>query len=111
MTADARGLDRAQAGPVTRVPVPVLVAAAVLGLLTGLTAVVATSGDEPPPARSTSAGAESDTVRLLRSWDRRRARAYRRGDPSALSKLYVGGPAPAPPTWPCCAGTSTATCA
>ena len=75
----------------TRVPVPVLVAAAVLGLLTGLTAVVATSGDEPSPARSTFAGAESDTVRLLRSWDRRRARAYRRGDPSALSALYVPG--------------------
>ena len=75
----------------TRVPVPVLVAAAVLGLLTGLTAVVATSGDDPPPARRTTTGVESETVRLLRSWDRRRARAYRLGDPSALSGLYVAG--------------------
>ena len=49
----------------TRVPVPVLVASAVLGLLTGVTAVVvATAGDEPPPARSTPTGVESHTVRL-----------------------------------------------
>ena len=76
----------------TRVPLPVLVAAAVLGLLTGVTAVVlATAGHEPAPARSVSTGVESDTVRLLRGWDRRRARAYARGDADALSALYVAG--------------------
>ena len=76
----------------TRVPVPVLVASAVLGLLTGVTAVVvATAGDEPPPARSTPTGVESDAVRLLRAWDHRRARAYARGDAAALAALYVAG--------------------
>jgi hypothetical protein len=76
---------------VTRVPVPVLVASAVLGLLTGVTAVVATSGDERPRVRSESPGVESDTVRLLRAWDDRRARAYARADVSALKDLYVAG--------------------
>jgi hypothetical protein len=77
---------------VTRVPLPVLVASAVLGLLTGVSAVVvATAGDESPPARSTSTGVESDTVRLLRAWDHRRARAYAKGDPAALAALYVAG--------------------
>ena len=76
----------------TRVPVPVLVASAVLGLLTGVTTVVlATDGDERPALRSTSAGVEDDVVRLLRAWDRRRARAYAHGDPVALEQLYVAG--------------------
>jgi len=70
----------------------VLVVSAVLGLLTGVTAVgLATAGDDPPPTRSTSAGVKSDTVRLLRAWDHRRARAYATGDPSALATLYVAG--------------------
>jgi hypothetical protein len=70
----------------------VLVASAVLGLLTGVTTVVlATRGDERPAVRSTSAGVEDDLVRLLRTWDRRRARAYAHGDPVALEQLYVAG--------------------
>jgi hypothetical protein len=73
------------------VPISVLVGSAVLGLLTGVSAVVATGGDEPPAVRSTSAGVEDDVVRLLRSWDHRRARAYARGDPAALEALYVAG--------------------
>ena len=75
----------------TSVPVPVLVASAVLGLVTGVTAVVATDGRDRPAARSTSAGVEDDVVRLLRSWDHRRARAYARGDRAALEALYVAG--------------------
>lgn len=75
----------------TRVPVPVLVVSAVLGLLTGVATVVATGGDERPAVRSTSAGVEDGVVRLLRSWDRRRARAYARGDPGALKDLYAAG--------------------
>jgi hypothetical protein len=66
------------------------VASAVLGLLTGvLTVVLATGGDERPAVRSASVGVEDDVVRLLRAWDHRRARAYARGDLTALEALYV----------------------
>ncbi len=80
----------------TRAPISVLVASVVLGMLTGVTAVVVATGgfdssQDRPAVWSTSPGVESDVVRLLRSWDRRRARAYARGDPTALEALYVAG--------------------
>jgi hypothetical protein len=75
-----------------RLPLRVLVASVVLGLLTGVTAVVvAAGGDERPAASAVSPGVESEAVRLLRAWDERRARAYARGDPAGLAALYVPG--------------------
>ncbi len=73
-------------------PIPVLVATVVLGLLTGVGAVVvAAGGDGARPTTARGRGVETDAVRLLRAWDRQRARAYARGDPAALSELYVEG--------------------
>ena len=76
----------------TRLPLRVLVGSVVLGLLTGVTAVVvAAGGDDQRAATAASPGVESEAVRLLRAWDDRRARAYARGDPVALAALYVPG--------------------
>jgi hypothetical protein len=76
----------------TRLPHRALAASVVLGLLTGVTAVVvAAGGDDRPAAIAVSPGTESEAVRLLRAWDDRRARAYARGDPAGLAELYVPG--------------------
>ena len=93
-------------------PLPVLVASVVLGLLTGVVAVVvSTRGEERPAVAEDAAGRAVgsddrgddrrddrnedavvvDAVRLLRGWDARRARAYARGAPSALAALYTAG--------------------
>ena len=76
----------------TRLPLRVLVASVVLGLLIGATAVVvAAGGDDRPVATAVAPGVESEAVRLVRAWDDRRARAYARGDAAALAELYVPG--------------------
>jgi len=80
-----------------RLPVAVLVASVVLGLLTGVTAVVvAVRGDRPPYAPhdrgvARGSGAEPFAVGVLRRWDARRSRAYADADPAALRALYVAG--------------------
>ena len=77
-----------------RLPVVVLLAVAALGLLTGVAAVAEAVRDEGARSRvpdTVDAPAEVEAVRVLRSWDSRRARAYARGDPAALADLYVPG--------------------
>jgi hypothetical protein len=80
-----------------RLPVAVLVASVVLGLLTGVTAVVVgVRGDRPPHAPRHRAvarvsGAEPFAVGVLRRWDVRRSRAYADTDAAALRALYVPG--------------------
>ena len=80
-----------------RLPVAVLVASAVLGLLTGVTAVVVgVRGDRPPSAPrdrvvARGSGAEPMAIGVLRRWDARRSRAYAAADAAALRALYVPG--------------------
>jgi hypothetical protein len=76
-----------------RLPVAVLVASAVLGLVTGVTAVVVAMRGDRPPDRDVvrDAGAEPFAVAVLRRWDARRSRAYADADPAALRELYVTG--------------------
>jgi hypothetical protein len=79
--------------PNRTLPIAVLVAALVLGLAAGVAAVVvltrgADEGRERAPAPS---GTEPFALRVLRAWDRDRARAYARGDRTALRDLYVAG--------------------
>jgi hypothetical protein len=80
---------------VLRSRVVVQVVACVLGLLTGVAAVgVASSGGRPDAkaaAPAPVAASEPASVRVLRDWDKRRARAYARGDPAALARLYADG--------------------
>jgi hypothetical protein len=78
----------------TRLPLAVLLAAGVLGLLTGVAAVavaVRDDGRRPEPVVLGSPAVEPDATRVLRSWDERRSRAYARADVSALADLYVPG--------------------
>ena len=54
-------------------------------------AVVPPRAVEPVPSGSTAPPGSAAPVRLLRSWDLRRARAYAEGDAAALRRLYVPG--------------------
>lgn len=78
-----------------RLPLVVLVTALLLGTAAGIAGVVVATGSSGPrgAARTTAvgAGAEPFALQVLRGWDRRRARAYARGDPQALADLYVRG--------------------
>lgn len=78
----------------------VLAIVVVLGLATGFAAVaVATWGErggvvaapEPSPVAvvATERPRESEPLRILRSWDRARSRAYARADAAALAALYL----------------------
>ena len=74
-----------------------LLGAAVLAV--ALAGGIAWVGSEPPPAAEPPAAvkpawapvAESPASDVLRGWDRRRARAYAKGDLTALRRLYVAG--------------------
>ena len=73
-------------------PRMVLVAAAVLGLVSGVAVVaLALRGSEPGPAATEARSAEPYAVRVLRAWDVRRSLAYARGDLVTLAELYVAG--------------------
>jgi hypothetical protein len=53
-------------------------------------------GGAPPPVRAAVAtprvpSAATRALTLLHRWDRRRAAAWRRGDPATLARLYVAG--------------------
>ncbi len=79
--------------PIRSLPIAVLVAALLMGLCAGVAGVVvvtreANDGEERAPAPS---GTEPFALRVLRAWDRDRARAYARGDGAALRDLYVAG--------------------
>jgi hypothetical protein len=68
-------------------------AVALLVLLAGAVAVVVVAvGDRPPPApRGQALTRESAALRVLHSWDSRRATAYATGSTTALRDLYVPG--------------------
>jgi hypothetical protein len=76
-------------------PLVVLVSAAVLGLVTGVAAVVLAKGEGDDGSRGSGFAAHPDdapyAVRVLRAWDARRSRAFARGDAAALAALYVPG--------------------
>jgi len=74
-----------------RLPVAVLAATSVLGLSTGVTAVVVARDAPPAAVGSEVPRAEPEGVRLLRAWDAKRSRAYATGDDAALADLYVRG--------------------
>ena len=74
-------------------PLAVLVASAVLGLVTGVAAVVVATGDDAV-RRDAPAGGQSrepHALQVLRVWDAARSRAFARGDGAALADLYVAG--------------------
>src|SRR5262245_58817074 len=81
--------------PSRPVPLAVLVVTAVLGLLTGAVGVGASRARPAPDGADdttltvAASCVEKRAVRLLRAWDRRRARAYAHGDLAALEALYV----------------------
>jgi hypothetical protein len=72
-------------------PLAVLAASAVLGLVTGVGAVVLASGGDRPGGSSVAdrAADEPYALRVLRAWDAGRSRAFARGDEAALAALYV----------------------
>jgi hypothetical protein len=76
-------------------PLAVLVSSAVLGLVTGVGAVLLAKGDGDDASRSREVAAHTDgapyALRVLRAWDARRSRAFARGDAAALAALYVPG--------------------
>jgi hypothetical protein len=74
-------------------PMAVLVASAVLGLITGVAAVVVARGDDGSRGGSVAHRAADApyALRVLRAWDARRSRAFARGDGAALAALYVPG--------------------
>ena len=73
-------------------PRMVLVVAAVLGLVSGVSVVaLALREPEPDPAAVEALTAEPYAVRVLRAWDARRSRAYAHADGAALADLYVAG--------------------
>jgi hypothetical protein len=78
-----------------RRPSLVLIGSALLGLLTGVFAVALAmdgSAQTPmAPASPASPAIEPYALRVLRSWDHRRAVAYARADAGALADLYVTG--------------------
>jgi hypothetical protein len=83
-------------GSPRRLPVAVLAASAVLGLLTGVAAVLVATRDQPAAGAGgttvvESRPAESSALRVVRRWDTLRARAYARADLAALADLYVPG--------------------
>ena len=51
-----------------------------------------------------------DALAVLRAWDERRAAAWARGDPAALSELYVAGSRTGRPTGACSRRTPIAGC-
>lgn len=67
----------------------VVLAVAVAGLVTAVTAV--TPPSDRPDAFVSGPVVEARVVRVLRAWDSRRADAFERGDPVALAALYVPG--------------------
>jgi hypothetical protein len=74
-------------------PLAVLVTSAVLGLVTGVAAVVVATGDDDV-RRDAAVGVQSrepHALRVLRVWDAGRSRAFARGDGAALADLYVAG--------------------
>jgi hypothetical protein len=75
------------------VPLAVLASSAVLGLLSGVGAVVLAMGDDRVrhPTGDGAPAIEPRALRVLRAWDVRRARAYARADEAALGDLYVPG--------------------
>jgi hypothetical protein len=77
-------------------PLAVLATSVVLGLLTAVTAVLSSrdgsTADVPTSASAGLPGAREPTgLRVLRSWDARRSRAYAEGDVAALADLYLPG--------------------
>jgi len=78
----------------TRLPLLFLVLTTVLGLMSGITVVLAmkrTGAAFRAEADRLAVPAELHAVLVLRRWDARRARAYARGDVAALARLYVPG--------------------
>jgi|SRR5688572_29180364 len=74
-------------------PIVVLVASAVLGLVTGVAAVVVATGDDAVRGDAPAGGQsrEPHALQVLRVWDAARSRAFARGDGAALADLYVAG--------------------
>ncbi len=74
-------------------PLAVLVASAVLGLVTGVAAVVVATGDDDDrlDAATGVQSRQPHALRVLRAWDSARSRAFARGDGAALADLYVAG--------------------
>ena len=81
-----------------RIPVAVLVL--VVGVTLGVVAVATLSSPHPvarladpsrAPAPREAGAAERYAVAVLHDWDARRADAWARGDPTALSRLYASG--------------------
>jgi hypothetical protein len=78
-------------------PFLVVLTGVVVGLVTGVTAVVL-AVDRPAPGSSTDLlaprtgqAARLGALGVLRDWDRARARAFARDDETALAALYVAG--------------------
>jgi hypothetical protein len=74
-------------------PLAVLVASAVLGLVTGVAAVVVATDDDnlrggAPTGRQSR---QPHARQVLGVWDAARSRAFARGDGAALADLYVAG--------------------
>jgi hypothetical protein len=60
-------------------------------VVSGVVWVLLTADRETPPARPAPTLHETSALRVLHSWDRRRAAAYATGSTTALRDLYVPG--------------------